>query len=208
MPGFYATHIFPRLMDWTMGTRGVCKEREVALEPLYGSVLEIGFGTGLNLPHYPKAVTSLTAVEPEQLLPRKVERRRATVRIPVELIRISAEHLPFEEGRFDCVLSTWTLCSIPDVVSALKEVRRVLKPSGMLAFLEHGRSQNPRVAKWQDRLNPLQQRIACGCNINRRIDDLIGQTGFKITRLDRFQMEGIPKVLGHMYRGTAQPYGT
>lgn len=203
--GFYANYVFPRLMDWAMGTPRFQEQRVQALAPLYGDVLEIGFGTGLNLPHYPQAVTWLTALEPANHLPRKVTRRLATASLPVRLTRVSAESLPFEDGRFDCVLSTWTLCTIPDVMAALREVRRVLKPGGKFVFLEHGRSDDPRVAGWQDALNPVQRVIACGCNLNRPIDALIAQAGLQVKRLDRFVLGGVPRIAGEMYRGVASP---
>ncbi len=205
MPGLYATHIFPRLMDWAMGAKRFQEQRKLALAPLYGTVLEIGFGTGLNLPHYPKQVAGLTAVQPEQALPKKVKRRSVKASMTVEIIRVTAERLPFEEGCFDCVVSSWTLCTIPDVLAALKEARRVLKPDGIFAFLEHGRSDDPRTAKWQHLFNPVQQLLACGCNINRRIDALIEEAGFRISHLERFQMEGIPRIAAEMYRGIASP---
>ncbi len=201
--GFYAHWIFPRLMDWALGTGRVQERRREALAPVYGSVLEIGFGTGLNLPHYPGAVTWLTALDPEPLLPKRVVRRTSEASIPVELVHCRAEVLPFEASRFDCVVSTWTLCTIADVGAALREVRRVLKSDGKLVFLEHGRSDDARVAKWQDRFNPLQRLIACGCNLNRPIDVLIDQAGLKIAQLERFLMPGVPRIGGEMYQGTA-----
>ncbi len=201
--GFYAHWIFPRLMDWALGTHRVQERRREALASVHGSVLEIGFGTGLNLPHYPGAVTWLTALDPESLLPKRVARRTSEASIPVELVHCSAEVLPFEAGRFDCVVSTWTLCTIPDVGAALREVRRVLKSDGKLVFLEHGRSDDVRIAKWQDRFNPLERLIACGCNLNRPIDVLIDQAGLKIARLERFLMPGVPRIGGEMYQGTA-----
>jgi len=203
--GFYADHVFPHLMDWTLGTRRFQERREQALASAQGHVLEIGFGTGLNLPHYPHKVTSLTALDPATLLPRKVARRISQRSLPVELVRLSAETLPFEDGRFDCAVSTWTLCTIPDPVAALREVRRVLKPGGTYVFLEHGRSDDARVAKWQDFFNPVQRVIACGCNLNRPIDALISQGGLKIDRLDRFLLPGVPRIVGEMYRGVAIP---
>ena len=201
--GFYARYLFPHLMDWVMGTRKFQEQRQDTLKPLYGEVLEIGFGTGLNLPHYPPTVTKVVALEPASLLPSTVAERMAAALFPVELVRGSAECLPFEDHRFDCVLSTWTLCTIPDVAAALREVRRVLKPSGNYVFLEHGRSKSLRIAKWQDRLNPLQQRIGVGCNMNRPIDRLITEAGLRLEHLDRFQMPGIPRLVGEMYQGTA-----
>ena len=123
----------------------------------------------------------------------------------VEMVRVSAEAMPFEAGRFDWVVSTWTLCTIPDAVAALREVRRVLKPGGRFVFLEHGRSDDARVAKWQDLLNPLQRLIACGCNLNRPIGALIAQGGLRVKRLDRFRIPYIPRVAGEMYRGVAVP---
>lgn len=203
--GFYADHVFPRLMDWGMGTRRFQEERRQALASVHGAVLEIGFGTGLNLPHYPKEVSSLTALEPANHLPRKVSRRLSEGFLQVNLVRESAEALPFESGRFDCVVSTWTLCTIPDAIAALREVRRVLKPGGKYVFLEHGRSDDPRVAWWQDFFNPLQRRLACGCNLNRPIDELIRQVGLKVERLDRYVLSGAPRIAGEMYRGIALP---
>lgn len=205
MPGFYAEQIFPRFMDWVMRGPRFQDERTRALHQLHGSVLEIGFGTGLNLPHYPKAVTWLTAVEPHNLLPHAVTQRSVEAPMPIEVVRVTAERLPFEDGSFDCALSTWTLCTIPDVRAALREIRRVLKADGTLVFLEHGRSDDPRLARWQDLLNPLQRLVACGCNFNRAIDSLIAESGFKVTRLDRYTMRGVPRIGAEMYRGTASP---
>lgn len=202
---FYAKHLFPRFMDWSMGTRGFQEQRRKALHPLHGDVLEIGFGTGLNLPHYPAAVTGVIAIEPARLLPGKVSQRIAAAPMPVKLVQGSAERLPFHNRRFDCVLSTWTLCTIPDVMAALREIRRVLKPGGAFVFLEHGRSDRPGIATWQDRLNPLQQRIGVGCNMNRAIDRLITEAGLRLTHLDRFQMPHTPRLVGKMYRGLALP---
>ena len=203
--GFYANYVFPHLMDWILGTSRFQEQRELALAPAHGHVLEIGFGTGLNLPHYPHAVTSLTALEPATLLPKTVARRIWRRSLPVELVRLSAETLPFEDGCFDCAVSTWTLCTIPDPVAALREVRRVLKPGGTFVFLEHGRSDDARVAKWQDFFNPVQRVIGCGCNLNRPIDALVAQAGLRIEKLDRYVIPGVPRIAGEMYRGIAIP---
>jgi len=203
--GFYSNQVFPRLMDLCMGAGKFQEQREQTLTPLHGNVLEIGFGTGLNLPHYPKTVTWLTALDPANLLPEIVAQRSAELSFPVEVLHLSAEKLPFEDGRFDCAVSTWTLCTIPDAVAALREVQRVLKPGGKFVFLEHGRSDDQKIAKWQDWLNPIQRIIACGCNLNRPIDTLIGQAGLRLALLDRFRMPGIPRIAGEMYRGVATP---
>lgn len=203
--GLYADHIFPRLMDWGMRGARFQEQRKAALAGASGAVLEIGFGTGLNLPHYPAGVTSLTVLDPATWLPHRVSERIARAAMPVEVVHLSAEVLPFADARFDCVVSTWTLCTIPDAVAALREVRRVLKPDGLYVFLEHGRSRDPQVARWQDRLNPLQHRLACGCNLNRPIETLILKSGLKLARLERYGMPGIPRIAGEMYRGTATP---
>ena len=204
--GVYAEQIFPRLMDWIMSARRFQDLRRQVLAPARGHVLEIGFGTGLNLPHYPKGVTWLTAVDPANFPPALVEKRTTVASIPVKLVRLSAETLPFDSGQFDWAVSTWTLCTIRDPIAALREVRRVLKPGGQFIFLEHGRSEDPDILKWQDRLNPLQRLVACGCNLNRQIDALIRQAGLTITQLERFQMAGMPRVAASMYRGIATPH--
>lgn len=205
MPGVYATHVFPRLMDWVMRMRGFQELRTETLTTGAGAVLEIGFGTGLNLPHYPEAVRSVTGVDPADVLPQRVAGRIAAVPMPVSVIHTSAEALPFGPASFDCIVSTWTLCSIPNPIAALREARRVLKPEGRFLFLEHGRSEHPGVAAWQDRLNPLQQRLACGCNLNRRIDELMRAAGWTLDRLDRFCLPGTPRLIGELYRGLARP---
>jgi ubiquinone/menaquinone biosynthesis C-methylase UbiE len=200
---WYAEQVFPRLMDWSMQSATLTAERQQALGPAHGDVLEVGFGTGLNLPHYPATVRHVTAVEPARLLPQRVGRRIAAARMPVELLALSAERLPFPSGRFDCVVSTWTLCSIADLPSALAEIYRVLKPDGRFLFLEHGRSDRPGTAWWQDVCNPMQRRLACGCNINRPLDRLILQAGFELIRLDRYRLPAVPRLWGEMYRGVA-----
>ena len=205
--GLYCEHIFPRLMDHVMRGEAFLRLRTEVLQSVVGEVLEIGIGTGLNLSHYGPNVSRVRAVDPTPMLPTRVAERRGTVRFPVEITHQSAERLPYEDRTFDCVISTWTLCTIPNPVAALQEVGRVLKPGGRFLFLEHGRSDDQKVAAWQDRLNPIQNVIGCGCNLNRQIDLLITQAPLTITHLDRFAMQGVPRVGGEMYRGTAVGQG-
>ncbi len=181
------------------------EQRQEALATASGTVLEIGFGTGLNLPHYPGTVTWLTAIEPGHLLKKRVAERSVNLAMPVEIFRHRAEALPWQDHRFDCAVSTWTLCTIGDPLRALSEIRRVLKPGGKFIFLEHGRSDDPKIARWQNILNPFQRLFACGCNLNRRIDRLLQESGFTVERLDRFVMEGLPRPGADMYRGVARP---
>ena len=201
--GLYRHHIFPRLMDWVMAGEEFRRLRTGLLSHVHGEVLELGIGTGLNLPHYPKTITWLHAVDPANLLPKIVMERSVGQSFPIRIQHLTAEALPYDDHSFDFVVSTWTLCTIPDPVKALREVRRVVKPGGVFLFLEHGRSEDTKVASWQDRLNPLQNIIGCGCNLNRQIDDIIAQAGLKIMTLDRFQMQSVPRLGGEMYRGTA-----
>lgn len=201
----YATYIFPRFMDWVLRSERFQTERQRLLAPAQGMVLEIGFGTGLNLPHYPATVTALHTADPAPLLPDRVARRVATTPFPVYIQHVTAERLPYGDAMFDCAVSTFTLCTIPDPVTALGEVRRVLKPEGRLLFLEHGRSDDPIIARWQDRLNPVQNVLGCGCNLNRRIDQLVIGTGLRLDQLDRYALPGVPRIGGELYRGIAAP---
>jgi ubiquinone/menaquinone biosynthesis C-methylase UbiE len=203
--GFYAEQIFSRVMDWTLRDGDVPRERQRALAAARGNVLEIGFGTGLNLSHYPAAVSSLTILDSEQMLQSRVANRIAEARIPVKQFHLDASgRLPFDDASFDSVVTTFTLCSIADVASALTEMRRVLKSDGRYIFLEHGRSDNPRVARLQNFLNPIQRVVACGCNLNRPIDQLIRENGFRLVELERFLMPNLPRVIGETYRGIAR----
>lgn len=204
--GIYAKYIFPRLLDWTLGNPEMGKYRRRALEPAMGETLEIGFGTGLNLPHYPNSVTRLTVIDSANMLTRLVDRRIAKCHLPVVKMRLDAQgRLPFDDHSFDSVVTTLTLCSIENTAPALAEIRRVLKPGGKFIFWEHGRSDDPSVAQRQDRFNPLQRMIGVGCNMNRKIDDLIAVAGFEITTLDRFLLPKTPRLLAEMYRGIAKP---
>ena len=201
----YSRHIFPRLMDWVMSGEEFRRLRTSLLADVRGEVLEIGFGTGLNLPHYSTQVTSLAVIDPADFLTKRVGKRIRDVSFPVQVKHLAAEDLPYPDRQFDSVVSTWTLCTIPDPVKALREIRRVLKPDGFLFFLEHGRSDDQRVAAWQDRLNPIQNVMGCGCNLNRPIDHLIAQSGLNNLRFDRFRMRTVPRLVGEMYRGCAAP---
>lgn len=204
--GIYSKYIFPRLLDWTLGNPEMGKYRQRALEPATGQTLEIGFGTGLNLPHYPAAVTRLTVIDSENMLTRLVDRRIAECRLPVTKMQLDAQgRLPFEDHSFDSVVTTLTLCSIENTAPALAEIRRVLKPGGKFLFWEHGRSDDLTVARRQDRFNPLQRIIGAGCNMNRKIDDLIAGAGFEIKTMDRFLLPKTPRLLAEMYRGIAEP---
>lgn len=201
----YARHLFPRLMEWAIGTEDQLDLRRETLGAASGRVLEVGFGTGLNLACYPREVESLTGGEAERPLEDRVRRRIAAAPFPVRRVRLDAARLPFRDLSFDTAVSTWTLCTIADPVRALREIHRVLTPDGRLLFMEHGRSDRPRVARWQDRLNPIERIVACGCNLNRRIDSLISEAGFEIRRLERFLLPKAPRVVGEVYRGRAAP---
>ncbi len=202
--GWYARWVFPRLMDRFLGSREVGEERRLALAPARGETLEIGFGTGLNLPFYPANVTQLTVLDPAEMLAERVRCRIAAAPFPVSQWRLDAQgRLPFRNDQFDTVVTTFTLCTIPDLRAALAEMRRVLHPKGMLLFLEHGRSDSAVVARWQDRLNPLQNRLGVGCHLNRPIDQLLRDAGFLLPQLERIQLAQAPAVLRELYRGVA-----
>jgi SAM-dependent methyltransferase len=203
--GVYARYIFPRLLDFAMGREVHARQRPIVLAAAAGRVLEIGFGTGRNLPYYPADVKRLTIIEPNAGMAPIARRRIAASRIAVEPVAlVNGRDLPLADGSFDTVVSTWTLCSIADVAHALAEIRRVLAPGGEFLFIEHGRSPEPRVALWQDRLNPINCVIGVGCNLNRPIDELIVASGLELERCERFYLEGIPKIGGFTYRGAAR----
>ncbi|MBI3091766.1 MAG: class I SAM-dependent methyltransferase [Candidatus Tectomicrobia bacterium] len=204
--GFYADCIFPWLMDLSMRSESISAERRRVLRDVAGDVLEIGFGTGLNLPHYvvgPDGVRSLTALDPSRGMAKRAARRLRQAPLAVRLEVLPAERLPFADEQFDAAVSTWTLCSVADPAPALAGLRRVLKRGGRFFFLEHGRAQAEHLRRWQDRLNPLQRRIACGCNLNRDIEGLVSQSGLRIIELERYFLPRVPKIVGSMYRGVA-----
>jgi len=202
--GFYSTFIFPRMFEWSLGRASVLEQRRATLAPLSGRVLEIGFGTGLNLSCYPSAVSRLIALDIESFLPARVARRIASSKLDVERVLLDAgDHLPFEDDSFDGVVTTFTLCSIANVAPAMKEIRRVLKPMGDYVFLEHGRSSDSKIARKQDRYNPITKLIGCGCNLNRSIDALVEDSGLQISKLDRLMLADSPRIVGELYRGLA-----
>ena len=199
----YADYVYPRILDRFMGAFG--ELRAPTLAGARGDVLELGFGTGLNLPHYPAGVTRLTTVDPLDALRERVLARIQAAPFPVDVHHLDADlRLPFDAGRFDCITVTWSLCTIPDPVAALREARRVAKPEAPLLFIEHGRSEDPKVARWQDWWNPVQRVIACGCNVNRPIDEIVRASGFRLEQLERFFADRTPRMLGEMYRGVAR----
>ncbi|MBE9117370.1 class I SAM-dependent methyltransferase [Lusitaniella coriacea LEGE 07157] len=201
--GFYSNVIFPRILDLSMSSSMLTPYRQQVLAETEGDVLEVGFGTGLNLPYYPSTVRKIVAVDPNPTMKRLAQKRIDASTIEVEFCQLSGESLPMNDNQFDCVVSTWTLCSIPNIQGALQEIRRVLKPQGRFFFVEHGVSPEPNVEVWQNRLNPLQQKIGDGCNLNRNMEKLINEAGFAIAHLDKLYMERSPKFLGYLYKGTA-----
>jgi SAM-dependent methyltransferase len=192
-----------RIFDWSMRQMNELRPETVAIEEVSGQLLEVGFGTGLNVGFYPDSVGSLTGVDPKAREVPALEDRVRGAAFPIERHELRADGpLPFASDRFDCVVTTWTLCSIPDPARALAEMRRVLRPGGHYVFIEHGRAPSESTARWQDRLNPAWRRVADGCNMNRPIDRLVAEAGFQIERLDRFRHKG-PGLLAQMYRGVA-----
>jgi ubiquinone/menaquinone biosynthesis C-methylase UbiE len=201
--GLYSQVIFPRLCDLLLSNPVVAKHRQELLSTASGEVLEIGFGTGLNLPHYPGRVRKITTVDPNVGMHRLAQKRVRRSGIEVDQRVLGGERLPFEDSRFDCVVSTFTLCSIENVQQALAEVYRVLKPGGKFLFLEHGLSPEPKVQKWQRRLNWLQRRLADGCRLDRNIKGLVAAQPFSSVKIKEFYLERSPKTHGYVYRGGA-----
>ncbi len=201
--GFYSKVIFPRFYDCLMDKPFWAKYRHEQLASVDGRVLEIGAGTGLNLPHYPEHVRKIVTVDPNPGMNKKLQRRIDQTRIEVDKRIIGSERLPFDEGAFDCVVSTITLCSIPAVKQAMAELYRVLKRGGRFLFLEHGVSPEARVAKWQRRLNGLQRLIGDGCTLTLDVPELLSSQPFSSVEIDTFYMEDTPKTHGFMYRGVA-----
>lgn len=201
---FYSRFVFPCIMERLSAGQHVDEQRRLALAGARGEVLELGFGTGLNFLHYPPSVTHVTALDCERMRPRQVERRIADAPVPITaMYRDASRGLPFANKSFDTAITTWTICSISDVIPALTEIGRVLRQDGIYLFLEHGRSDDPGVARRQNLMSPVVRMIGAGCQMNRRIDALITQSGLCIVTLDRFIMPETPRVLGEMYRGAA-----
>jgi len=198
---FYRKAIYPRLMDRVLSQYGLL--RNAALAEAYGRVLEVGFGTGLNAQHYPKAVREVIGLDYTYSPWQRVDKRLSAVQFPISRIEGYAEYLPFNDFTFDCVVTTWTLCSIRDPLMALKEIRRVLRPHGLYLFLEHGRSERSSVFRWQQRLNPLAQRLAGGCHLDLQIFDLIQQADFRILDHKRINPSKLFKFATEMYQGIA-----
>lgn len=201
---FYQRHILPPLLNFAMGQKQLLPFRERVLKKASGDVLEIGIGSGLNLPLYTSGVRSIVGVEPSAELLHMAEGLIDCTDARVELLNASAEALPMGQGSFDTVVTTWTLCTIPNAHLALQEVRRVLRPGGRLLFVEHGRAPEANIARWQDRLDHVWGCIAGGCHLNRQIDALITDAGFEIEELRHDSLSG-PRTHTYLYEGQARP---
>jgi ubiquinone/menaquinone biosynthesis C-methylase UbiE len=203
--GFYEQYLLPHVINLAMRNRELLPYRTRLLAAAQGRVLEIGIGSGLNLSFYPAQVREIVGLEPAPRLIAMARRSAAErARCPTTFIEGSAEAIPLDARSFDTVVTTWTLCSIPNAVVALREMRRVLKPDGQLLFVEHGRAPEESIRKWQDRLTPAWKRIGGGCHLNRPIQPLIESAGFNMTRLQTGYMRG-PKPMSFMYEGCALP---
>ncbi len=202
--GWYDKNILPRFINIACGVKSNTKQRQKLVPHATGDVLEIGFGSGLNLPFYDQQkVRKIFALEPSEGMRKLAARRVSESGIDIELIDLPGEEIPLDRNSVDTVLVTYTLCTIPDAVTALEGMRRVLKPGGKLLFCEHGEAPEENVLRWQNRLNAVWGKIAGGCNINRDIPALIRKGGFRITNDERMYIPG-PKVLCYNYWGSAQ----
>jgi ubiquinone/menaquinone biosynthesis C-methylase UbiE len=200
--GFYNDVILPKVCDLAMRNKQLRPYRERVIGAAEGRVLEIGIGSGRNLPFYRPQVTELLALEPSPQL-SAMARRALHPGMPVKFVEASAEAIPLDDRSVDTVVTTWTLCSIPDAAMALTEMRRVLRPSGKLLFVEHGMAPDKNVRRWQDWLTPAWRRISGGCHLNRPISAMIESAGFRIERVETGYMAG-PKAMTFMYEGSAR----
>ena len=204
MPGsFYARRILPRLIDFGMRRKRLMALRERVVGEAEGRVLEIGIGSGLNLPFYRREVEVVLGIDPSSELLALARPHTAWVHFPVELRRGCVETLPLDDRSVDSVVMTWTLCSVAEPERALGEIRRVLRPGGALLFIEHGQAPEPGVARWQNRLTPLWRRLAGGCHLNRPIGQLVAAAGLKLAALETGYLVAGPRPLTFHYRGRA-----
>jgi ubiquinone/menaquinone biosynthesis C-methylase UbiE len=201
--GFYTDRIVPHLVYWAMRNRQLQPYRERVTSAAEGRVLEIGIGSGVNLPLYPQTVSEIIGLEPAHRLINMTRKAAGRSRLKVTLIEGSAESIPLDSKSVDTVLMSWTLCSIPDPLTALVEMRRVLRPGGQLLFVEHGLAPEQKVRRWQHGLTPVWKRLAGGCHLDRPIRELVEQGGFEITHLDTGYMEG-PRLMTFFYQGRAR----
>ena len=200
--GWYSQFVLPRLLDRVMSGPALSRYRQALLAGVEGEILEIGFGTGLNLPYYPPQVRKITTIDVNEGMNAIAQRRIDAAAIAVDNRILSGENLPMADNTFDSVVSTWTLCSIAKVEQALAEIHRVLKPGGKFIFIEHGLSDDPKIQVWQNRLTPLQKVIGDGCHLNRNIQALVeGQ--FEHVSLETFYGKDLPKIGGYLYKGVA-----
>ena len=197
----YQKYLLPKLLNWAMKAPALSKLRSELIPSAEGKVLEVGMGSGLNLPHY-DGISGLIGLEPSEELQNLAEDMLIQTHFPSEMLTGSAEDIPLESNTFDTVVMTWTLCSVTDPVLALSEIKRVIKPGGKVIFAEHGKSPDQNIRKLQKTLNPLWSRIAGGCQLNREIVDLYESSGFKFKSMERGYLEG-PKFATYNYRGVA-----
>lgn len=201
--GFYDERVLPHVINLVMNTKQTRRIRSRVCADLEGDVLEIGFGTGHNLPYLPGGVTRLLAVEPAGRSVGLAADRIRSAAVPVEVVGLDGQRLPLGDASVDAVLCTWSLCTIPDPVAAVREAARVLRPGGSFHFVEHGLAPDEGVRRWQHRLNGLQRRIGGGCNLDRDIAGIVEAGGLRITTLDRYYGVGEPKPYAAMYEGVA-----
>lgn len=201
--GFYNNYIIPRVTDFACGASVITDKRRQVVPAAQGRVVEVGIGSGLNLPFYdPAHVEQVIGVDPGDGMWRRSAKKRAAARVPVERIGLSGEQIPLDDNFADTVVITYALCTIPDPIAALTEMRRILKPDGKMLFVEHGASKDASVRKWQSRIDPVWKRLAGGCHTGRPIVDYVREAGWKIDHLEEGYVPG-PKVLGYQYWGSA-----
>lgn len=200
---WYDEHVLPKLQDHALDTEQARRIRSRVTAPLAGEVVEIGFGTGHNLPYLPTRVTRLLAVEPSEASIGVASARIAASSVPLDIIGPDAQRLALPDASVDAALCTWSMCSIPDPVAAIAEVRRVLRPGGQLHFVEHGLAPEDGVRRWQRRLNGLQRTLMGGCHLDRDIPELVRLGGMTVTDLQRYYLPGVPKAFSAMYEGRA-----